>query len=155
MSDSKILIVKKSLVVAAALIVGFLMPYLSRIPLAFTHDAAWIWKYMSSSDDLIRWNGFHLFSLIPIVIFGFVYVLENVRWSFYASVFGHYAATAFIYYNFGEHYSSDDFLGCIIFPFLFGGASVLCGVIALVAELFINGRKKRIQMPLESEKVYE
>ena len=146
---------KKIFIVIAALFVGFLMPYLSRIPLAFTHGAAWIWKYMHTADDFVRWNGFHVASLIPIGLFGFAYLYENTKWAFCASVFGHYAATAFIYYNFGEHYSPDDFLGCIIFPFLFGGASVLCGAIALVAELFFDGRNERMQTPLESEKVYE
>ena len=146
---------EKSLVVLAALIVGFLMPYLSRIPLAFTYGTAWIWSYMHTADDFMRWNGFHVASLIPIVIFGFVYLYANTKWAFRASVFGHYAATAFIYYNFGEHYSPDDFLGCIIFPFLFGGASLLCGAIALVVELFIEGRKAQIQIPEKREKAYE
>ena len=152
MSNTKTPIVKKSLVVIAALIVGFVMPYLSRIPLAFTYGTAWIWSYMDTADDFMRWNGFHIASLIPIVIFGFVCLYENTEWAFRASVFGHYAATAFIYYNFGEHYSPDDFLGCIIFPFLFGGASVLCGAIALVVELVAANRKQK--MPQKSEKVY-
>ena len=125
----------KILIVIAALIVGVLMPYLSRIPLALTHGAGWIWKYMRTSDDFVRWNGFHLFSLIPIVIFGLVYVFGNARWAFYASVCGHYAVTSLIYYSHGEPPFPDDYVGCVLFPFPIAGASLLCGLIALAAEL--------------------
>ncbi len=133
--------VKKIFAVAAALLLGFLLPYLSRIPLAFTYGAAWIWKYISHSGDFVRWNGFHLFSLIPILIFGLLFVFGISKWSFYAGVGGHFAVTFLIYYNFEEHYGVDDFLGCILFPLPIAAASFLCGMLVLAAELYFNRAK--------------
>ena len=142
MTTAKIIIIKKSFVVAAALTVGLWLPYLSRIPLAFTYGTAWIWKYISNSDDFIRWNGFHLLSLIPLSLFGFLYVYENLKWSFRAAAFGHFAVTFLIYYKFGEpRFGIDDFLGCLLFPPIIAAASFFGGIIGLIAELFINRRK--------------
>jgi len=99
----------------------------------------------------VRWNGFHLFSLIPILIFGLLFVFGIVKWSFYASVFGHFLITSPIYYNFGSPAYRDDFLGCIVFPPLIGFASFVCGIIALAAELLLNMRKRRFQLMTENK----
>ena len=131
----------KILIVIAALIVGVLMPYLSRIPLALTHGAWWIWSYTRTSDGFIGWTGFHLFSLIPILIFGCVYVSGNAKWAFYASVLAHYAVTWRIYYSHGEPPFPDDYFGSVLFPFPIGGASLLCGLVALVVELLVVRQK--------------
>lgn len=42
MTKAETINAKKIFAVAAALLLGFLLPYLSRIPLAFTYGAAWI-----------------------------------------------------------------------------------------------------------------
>lgn len=141
MTKTKIIILKKSLIVAIALVLGFLMPYLSRIPYALTYGVDWIFKYMRNDGDFARWNGFHLFSLIPICLFGLVFIFGNIKWGFYASVLGHFVSTAFIYHNFAEPAYRDDFLGCIVFPPMFAIASFLCGLVGLIAELIITGRK--------------
>ena len=126
--------------VIAAMIVGFLMPYLSRIPLAFKYGTPWIWKYMNDSDDVLRWNGLHSLSLAAIVLFGVIYIFTELKWQFYGSVFAHYAVTALVYYNFMEKYGSDDFLGCIFFPPFFAFISVGGGLLGLGVELVINNR---------------
>ena len=129
------------------------MPYLSRIPLAFTYGTNWIWSYMTNSGDVLRWNGFHLGSLIPLIMFGLLYIYGETKWAFYAGVFGHFAATCLIYYNFGEHYGPDDFLGCILFPFPIAGASILCGLIGLVAELYFKRRRRK--ETISQEQIFE
>src|SRR5215210_7790935 len=83
---------KKTFVVAAALLLGFLMPYISRIPYAFTFGFSWIWSYMPDSDAFFWWNRLHLYSLIPMGVFGLVFVFGNIRWGFYASAVVHFAA---------------------------------------------------------------
>ena len=82
MSNTKTPIVKKSLVVIAALIVGFLMPYLSRIPLALIHGADWIWKYMPDSETIKILTEFHLFSLKMVLVFGIVFIFTKLKWGF-------------------------------------------------------------------------
>lgn len=154
MTKTKNLIIKKSLIVVAALIVGFLMPYLSRIPLAFNYGAPWIWKYINSSNDFWCWNGFHIFSLVPLFLFGILYVCENTKWSFYAALFGHLAMTFLIYHRFLEHPESDAFLGFFLHPLIIAGASFVCGIVALVAELIITNRKMNSQTKKENENVY-
>lgn len=132
----------KMFILAVALMIGFLMPYLSRIPLAFFYDAARIWRYMLSTDDFIRWNGFHLLSLFPLLLFGFLYISGNVKWAFYAACIGHFAVTFLIYFRFGEpRFGIDDFLGCIIFPPVIAVASFFCGAIGLITESFISRRQ--------------
>ena len=145
---------KKIFIVIAALIVGFLMPYLSRIPLAFTYGAAWIWKFMPNFDSVRVWNEFHLISLEPMLMFGIVYIFGNVKWTFYTAAVAHFAVTFLCYYNFEETPQRDDFLSFLVFPFIIAAPSFLCGAVALVAEL-IAKRNARVQTPLESEKVYE
>ncbi len=145
---------KKSLIVAAALIVGFLMPYLSRIPLAFTYGAAWIWKHIDNSNDFSNWNGFHLGSLIPIVIFGLLYIFGKVKWAFYAAAFGQFAATYVLYYDFMECYENHGFLEYIILPTMIVTASFLCGITVLAAEYFINRRKNKSQIEKENQNAF-
>lgn len=153
MTNSKKLTIKKSLILAAALIIGFLMPYLSRIPLAFTYGAPWIWKYMANADAFRVWNEFHLFSLEPIFMFGLVYVFAKIKWQFYAAAFAHFLVTFLCYYNFGEHPQRDDFLAFLVFPFIIGAPSFLGGLIGLAAEYFINRRKVKTQF--NKEIIYE
>jgi hypothetical protein len=141
MTDTRIFKTKKVLIVGASLLLGFLMPYISRIPYSFTYGTAWIFKYMPNDGDFARWNGLHLISLIPMCIFGIVFVVANVRWCFYASVIGQVVMTSVVYYNFAEPAYSDDFLGCIVFPPMFAFVSFLCGIVALIAELIVQNRK--------------
>ncbi len=146
MNEAAILKIKKSLLVIAALIIGFLMPYLSRIPLAFTYGTNWIWSYMPNSDSFVVWNKMHLFSLEPIFMFGLIYILGNVKWQFYAAALAHFAVTFLCYYNFEEQPQRDDFLSFLFFPFLIGAPSFLCGVIGLIAEIFIQRQRAAKQL---------
>jgi hypothetical protein len=130
--------------VVASMLVGMVMPYISRIPLAATYGTQWIWNYISSSGDFWRWNGFHVFSLVPIGIFGLLYIFSGYRYGFYASVVGHFAATSFIYYDFGVHHGPDDFLGCLLFPPMLAVVSFVAGGIALVAETIIERKAQTI-----------
>jgi len=41
MTKTETINVKKTFLVVAALLLGLLMPYLSRVPLAFTYGATW------------------------------------------------------------------------------------------------------------------
>lgn len=135
---------KKIIFVLAAMLLGMVMPYLSRIPLAMTYGTPWIWDYISSTDDFLRWNGGQIFSLIPIAAFGALYIFSSLRWGFYASVLGHFAATSFIYHDFGVRHGPDDFLGCLVFPPIFAGASFAVGFVGLVVDLIAQnkGRNK-------------
>ena len=135
---------RKTIVVLMTFVLGMLMPYLSRIPLAFTFGTPWIWNYISSTDDLLRWNGGQIFSLIPIAMFGALYIFSSLRWGFYAAVLGHFAATSFIYHDFGLRHGPDDFLGCLVFPPMFAAASFAAGSIGLVADLIAH-RKSTIK----------
>lgn len=141
-SKTKIVTIKKTFIVVAALIIGFLMPYISRIPLAFKYGIPWIWKYMSNPDDVLRWNGLHLISLAAIVLFGAIFIFTELNRQFYGSVIAHFAIVSLAYWNFEETYGRDDFLGCIFFPPFFLIASGIGGVLGLVIELILNRRKK-------------
>jgi hypothetical protein len=135
---------KRTAIVATALVFGMLVPYMSRIPTAFVRGIPWIWSYMSSMDDVLRWNGFHVISLIPMAIFGLVYIFGSLRWGFYASFVSHLAATSFLYYHQGNPHGPDDFLGCILFPPLLAIASGACGAVAFLAELLLQNRRPKI-----------
>jgi len=137
MNTTAILRTKRSLIVVAALITGFLMPYLSRIPLAFVYGPPWIWKYMTTFDDFLHWNGLHFFSLVFVIFFGAVYVLTDFRWAFFAAVFGQLAVTGLIYYNFEEHYHPDDFLGFFLHPIIIAFISFVSGIVAFLTEVFL------------------
>ena len=80
----------------------------------------------------------HVASLVPIGIFGLTYIFGNYRAAFYVSVAGHFLVTSLIYYRHGQRYGPDDFLGCIVYPFMIGGASFICGSVALVATELIT-----------------
>ena len=134
---------KRIIIVVSALMLGMLMPYISRIPFAIIYGDSLIWRYMSTPSDVLRWNGIHVFSLIPISIFGLIYIYGKLSWGFYASVVGHFALTSFIYYKFGEEYGRDDFLGCLVFPPMFAIASGACGAVAFIAELIVQRIKAR------------
>ena len=69
----------KILIVIAALIIGFLMPYLSRIPLALINGADWFWKYMPGSESIKILTEFHLFSLKMILVFGIVFIFTKLK----------------------------------------------------------------------------
>ena len=82
----------------------------------------------------------HVASFVPIGIFGLTYIFGNYRAAFYVSVAGHFLVTSLIYYRYGP----DDFLGCIVYPFMIGGASFICGSVALVAtELITRPRTQK------------
>lgn len=154
MDKAKNLRVKKFITLIGSLLIGFLMPYLSRMPLAFKYGAAWIWSYMNDTNALIRWNTFHSFSLIPIFICGAVYIFGNVRWIFYIAALAHFAATFFCYFNFEEHPHPDDFLGFIVFPYFIGFIAFGGGIIALFAELFISRRTMKSPVEPKNKNVY-
>ncbi len=150
MSGIKNLQTRKSLVVITALIIGFLMPYISRIPLAFRYRTPWIWKYMNDSDDMWRWNILHAASLLPIVIFGAIYIFTEFKWQFYTSAIAHFAITAFVYYNFMETYGRDDFLGFIVFPPVFILVSTAGGILGLAAQIIADKRKNIEKLSTET-----
>ncbi len=135
---------KRLIVVLTALVLGMIMPYLSRLPLAMSYGTPWIWDYISSIDDFFRWNGGQIVSLLPIAAFGALYIFTNFRWSFYASVLGHFAATSFVYHDFGVRHGPDDFLGCLVFPPIFAAASIAVGFAGLVVDLIAQSKVKNI-----------
>ena len=90
----------------------------------------------------------HIASLVPMGIFGLIYIFGNFRAAFYASVAGHFLVTSLIYYRHGQPYGQDDFLGCIVYPFVIGGPSFICGSVALVAtELITRLRTPKSDAP--------
>ncbi len=143
MKDARNFIIKKLLIVGATLLLGFLMPYISRIPNAFYYGTEFIWNYTDPTGSFWYWNGFHLESLVPMFIFGMIYTFANVRWAFYASALSHFAATWFFYHDHGVVHHPDDFLGFIVYPYVIGIPSFLCGIIGLISELIIQNRKSK------------
>ncbi len=141
MANPKSSTVKRSLIVVAALILGECMPYIARIPLGFIYGADRIWRHTPDLDNFLRWNGMHIASLVPMGIFGLIYIFGNYRAAFYASVAGHVLVTSLIYLKHGQPYGPDDFLGCIVYPFVIGGGSFICGSVALVAAEVITKRQ--------------
>jgi len=121
-----------------------LVPYFSRIPTAFVRGTPWIWSYMSTTDDVLRWNGLHIISLIPLGITGLIYIFGRHSWGFYVAFAGYVAATSFVYYHQGNPPGPDDFLGCIVFPPMLAFASGVCGAVALAAQLIVQKRRSQI-----------
>ena len=142
MTETKIVTIKKTFIVIIALIIGYLMPYISRIPLAFKYGMPWIWKYMGEHfEDILRWNVLHIFSLVAIIVFGALFIFSKLKWQFYGSVIAHLAITSLVYYNFTETYHPDDFLECIFFPPVIAFFSGLGGLLGLGVELIIKRGK--------------
>ena len=151
MNNPRTLTIKRSLIVAAALVIGECMPYISRIPLAFVYGTDWIWRHTPDVDNFLRWNGMHLGSLIPIVMFGLLYIFTNMRAAFYASVIGHFAVTSLLSYSHGKPYGPDDFLGCFVYPFVIAGGSFVCGAATLVGVALIT----KLRSPKATESTVE
>jgi hypothetical protein len=145
---------KRGFVVGVALLLGFLMPYISRIPNSFTLGTAWIFKYMHEPEDFLLWNVCHIFSLFAIFSFGLLFVFGNINWGFYASVVGHFCITSVIYHNFSEPPASDDFLGSVLFPPAILIVSSICGSAAFATELVVMIWKRKqldlIELRLEN-----
>ncbi len=144
MKDARNFIIKKLFILGTALLIGFLMPYISRIPNSFTYGTEFIWSYTKQADSFWWWNELHLGSIVPMLVFGVVFVFGNVRRAFYASALSHFAATWFFYHDHGVIPQRDDFLGFIVYPYLIGIPSFLCGIVALIVELtVINWKRKK------------
>jgi hypothetical protein len=118
----------RKIIVGVVLIIGFLMTYLSRIPLAFERGANWIWSYIPAGDPMawFLFNVFHGGSLVPLALFGFSYLRGKVKWTFHAAALAHFVTTAFLYYDYQARYA-EDVISFVVFP----------GVIAFV--VFVVG----------------
>ncbi len=143
MTNTKTITITRTLIVLVVLIFAELMPYLSRIPLSFVYGTAWIWKHTSTLDDFLRWNGLHLLTLIPIGVFGLIFIYGNQKLPFIASALGHFAVTCLIYYSHGEPPHNDDFLGCIAYPLPIGFAAGFTGAVALLGQTAFAAIKRR------------
>lgn len=119
------------------------MPYLSRIPLSFVYGTAWIWKYMSTFGDVLRWNGGQMVTLIPLGTFGLIFIYGNTKLPFIASIVGHFAVTCLVYYSHGEPPHNDDFLGCLAYPFLISVPAGVLGAVALLGRSAVDAIKRR------------
>ncbi len=143
MTKSKTVTIQRTIIVVVVLILAELMPYLSRIPLSFVYGTAWIWKYMSTIDDVLRWNGGQLLTLIPLGVFGMIFIFGNTKLPFILSTLAHFAVTCLIYYSHGEPPHNDDFLGCLVYPFPIGLAAGFAGAVALVGGTAYDAIKRR------------
>jgi hypothetical protein len=129
----------RKIIVAAVLLIGFLMTYLSRIPLAAERGVNWIWSYIPAGD-LTAWflfNLFHLGSLAPLVLFGFFYLRGKVKWTFHVAALAHFVTTFFLYYNF-EGKRAEDVISFVLFPVIIDFVSIVAGAIAFLLEFFIE-----------------
>jgi nitrate reductase NapE component len=118
------------IIAGAVLAIGFLMTYLSRLPLAFERGADWIWSYIPAGDAQawILFNLFHAASLAPLVLFGFFYVYGKIRWTFHFAAIAHFITTFFLYYRY-EARRAEDVLNFVLFPVIIAGVSLTAGII--------------------------
>ena len=121
---------KRKIIVGAVLLTGFLMTYLSRVPLAFSRGAGWIWSYIPAGDAQawILFNFFHAASLAPLALFGFFYTRGKIRWTFYFAALAHFLATFFLYYRYEIRYA-EDVINFILFPIIIACVSLVAGII--------------------------
>ncbi|MEP6947434.1 MAG: hypothetical protein ABJA02_16065 [Acidobacteriota bacterium] len=143
MDENKNAAVKKAIVLAAVIVFGLLMPYLARIPLAFTYGIAWIWVFIDDAGAFMRWNGGQLVSLVFVAMFGIVYVFTRLRWSFYLSVAVHYAITIYLYCDLMAVRHSDDFLGFIVAPLFIAPASLAAALAGLIVQQVLDRRERK------------
>ena len=68
---------RKAIFVGIVLLIGFLMPYLSRIPLAFKFGAPWIWKFTPDLEAFVALGGVFIVSLFPVALFGTLFILSK------------------------------------------------------------------------------
>lgn len=121
--------------VGLVLVIGFLMTYLSRIPLAASRGAGWIWSYIPAGD-LTAWflfNLFHLGSLVPLGMFAFFYLRGYVRWAFHVAALAHFVTTFFLYYDY-EGKRAEDVISFVVFPVMIAFVSFAAGAIVFFIE---------------------
>ena len=136
MTTTKTVTRRRTIIVVVVLIFAELTPYLSRIPLSFVHGTAWIWKYMSTFEDVLRWNGGQLLTLIPLGVFGLIFIFGNTKIPFIASTMAHFAVTCLLYFSHGEPPHNDDFLGC-------GIAAGFAGAVAIIGRTAYDAIMRR------------
>ena len=132
---------KRSIVVISLLLIGVLMPFLSRVPLAAKFGLAWIWRFVPHSEAFAVVMGVFVTSLIPLVLFGVLYVLTRFRWALFLSAAVHYSCTAFFFYDFLEN-PRDEPLALAFAPIFIGLFSFVAGCLGLLAEWLITRRPK-------------
>ena len=132
---------KKPIVVILILLIGVLMPFLSRMPLAFRLGSAFIWRFVPDAEAFAVVMGLFIVSLIPACLFGMLYLFTRFRWAFFLSAAVHYAFTAFFYYNFLEN-PRDEPLALAFAPFFIAAFSFVGGSLGLLAEWLLTRRAK-------------
>ena len=125
----------RKIIVGVVLIIGFLMTYLSRIPLAFERGVGWIWSYIPAGDAQawLFFNMFHIGSLLPLILFGISYVHGKVKWAFHAAALAHFITTAFLYYDYKARYA-EDVISFIVFPVMIAFVAFVGGGIVYFIE---------------------
>lgn len=125
----------RKIVVGSVLLIGVLMTYLSRIPLAFERGADWIWRYIPAGDvqAWILFNLFHALSLAPLVLFGFFYLRRKIRWTFHLAAIAHFVTTFFLYYNY-EARRGEDVINFVLFPAVIASVTFAAGIIGYLLE---------------------
>ena len=134
---------RKTIIVVIVLLIGFLMPYLSRVPLAFKYGASWIWEFTPDLGSFGAIGGLFLVSLLPVAIFGILFIFTRFRWPFYLSTLAHFAGTAFFYYNIFEDPRAvpDEPLALAFIPILLGLLALVVGSVGFLVEWFMGTRK--------------
>jgi len=131
---------RKAIFVGIVLLIGFLMPYLSRIPLAFKFGAPWIWKFTPDLEAFVALGGVFIVSLFPVALFGMLFILSKFRWAFYASALTHTVGTVFFYYNIFEN-PRDEPLALAFIPIFLAVITFVSGSIGFLSELLVKSRK--------------
>jgi len=131
---------RKAIFVGIVLLIGFLMPYLSRVPLAFKFGASWIWEFTPDLEAFVALGGVFIVSLFPVALFGMLFILSKFRWGFYVSALTHAVGTAFFYYNIFEN-PRDEPLALAFIPIFLAVIAFVSGSIGFLAELLVKSRK--------------
>jgi hypothetical protein len=125
----------RKIIVAVVLIIGALMTYLSRLPLAFERGANWIWSYIPAGDAQawVLFNFFSLCSLAPLIFIGYFYLRGNVKWTFHLAALAHFITTFFLYYDYLPRYA-EDVITFVLFPVMIASAASIMGAIVYFVE---------------------
>ena len=134
---------RKPLIIAAVLIAGEVMPYLSRIPRSFVHGMPWIWGYMTSFDDVLRWNIGQAVTLAPLGLFCLIYVFANRKFPLIVATLTHFSITCVLYEAHGDPPNGEDFLGSFVYPFMIALPAGVAGMAALLGQSAVEYIQRR------------
>ncbi len=133
----------KVFLVILVLLLGFFMPYLSRISGATVHGSDWFWSYLPDLSGFLFFSAFNLISLLPLVGAGLFFLFGRFKLTSVLATLTHLIATFYFHHDYDLAADAQSAIGLIFIPIIVGGITLAVAAISLVIELVIKKYKVR------------